>query len=72
MNLLPFTIDNEMQPDAIKEDAENKPWRPMPSKRLSERAAFELVLCLYPLTILTSLHFGGLKQCLVLIYWDTV
>ena len=72
INLLPFAIDNQRQPSAIKEDAMNKPWRPMPSKRLSERAAFNLVLVLYPAAIISSFYFGALRQCLTLLmlgYW---
>jgi 4-hydroxybenzoate polyprenyltransferase len=67
INLLPFAIDNQRQPKAILEDSLNKPWRPMPSKRLSPRAAKRLMLVLYPCAILTSFVVGGHRQCLALV-----
>ena len=67
INLLPGIIDNQRNPDAIKEDSMNKPWRPMPSNRLSQEAALVLVLVLYPIAIFSSLTLGGLRQCLALI-----
>lgn len=67
INLLPFAIDNQRQPLAIQEDRINKPWRPMPSGRVSGQQAKQWMLALYPATILFSLYFGGLRQCVVLI-----
>lgn len=67
INLLPFAIDNQRQPEAIKEDGENKPWRTMPSGRMSQTHAKWLMWCLYPVAIVASLKLGGLKQCLALI-----
>ena len=68
INLLPFAIDNQRQPEAIKEDGENKPWRTMPSGRMSQTHAKWLMWCLYPVAIVASLKLGGLKQCLALIF----
>lgn len=68
INLLPFAIDNQRQPEAIEEDGENKPWRSMPSRRLSETDAKWLMLSLYPAAIVASLKLGGLKQCLALVF----
>jgi 4-hydroxybenzoate polyprenyltransferase len=67
INLLPFAIDNQRQPDSIEEDLINKPWRTMPSKRLSPAAAKRLMLCLYPVAIMASFFFGNIFQCLSLI-----
>ena len=67
INLLPFAIDNQRQPKAIDEDGENKPWRSMPSGRLSETHAKWLMWSLYPAAIVASLKLGGLKQCLALV-----
>ncbi|RDL41342.1 Uncharacterized protein BP5553_01321 [Venustampulla echinocandica] len=66
INLLPFAIDNQRQPDSIAEDALNKPWRTMPSKRMTPSQARTLMLCLYPLALATSLCIGGTKQCMSL------
>jgi len=72
INLLPFAINNQRQPAAILEDALNKPWRPMPSQRLSPTSAKRLMLVFYPLAVLVSLCLGNLAQSLTLIflgYW---
>ena len=39
INLLPFVIDNQHQPDAVLKENVNKPWRPLPSRRLTPRGA---------------------------------
>ncbi|OJK01624.1 hypothetical protein ASPACDRAFT_116526 [Aspergillus aculeatus ATCC 16872] len=72
LNLLPFTIDNQRQPASILEDSLNKPWRPMPSKRMTPEQARSLMLLLYGAAVGVSALIGGLCQCLVLIglgYW---
>ena len=72
INLLPFAIDNQRQPDGIKEDSENKPWRPLPSKRLTPKQATSSMLALYFLAFLSSLYLGGIWQCITLMglgYW---
>ena len=66
INLLPFNIDNQRQPAAILEDSLNKPWRPMPSKRLTELEAKSIMFVLYPTAVLVSMYSGGLKQCIAL------
>ena len=63
-NLLPFTIGNQRQQDAIKEDLVNKPWRPLPSKRLTPDQATLLMLVFYGLAFVSSFCLGGLKQCI--------
>lgn len=70
-NLLPFTIGNQRQLDAIEEDSVNKPWRTMPSKRMTPLAARNLMLCLYPVAVIVSYLVGGLEQCLCLIALGT-
>lgn len=72
INLLPFAIDNQRQPAGIAEDRLNKPWRPMPSKRLTEERARQIMLALYPVAGLVSCCVGGLRQCIALVvlgYW---
>ncbi len=67
INLLPFAISNQCQPGAIREDLLNKPWRPLPSKRLSPSQARVWMSTLYPLAVCVSAFLGGLKQSLALI-----
>ncbi|MCJ1230010.1 hypothetical protein MMC12_006681 [Toensbergia leucococca] len=72
INLLLFTVSNQSQAGAIEEDAENKPWRPIPAGRLTAHQAQVLIKCLYPVTISASLWLGGLYPCLalhILTYW---
>ncbi|PMD55287.1 uncharacterized protein K444DRAFT_655319 [Hyaloscypha bicolor E] len=66
VNLLPMTIDNQRRPSSILEDGLNKPWRPMPSNRLTPRQAKSLMLALYPIAVLTSFVFGGFRPCISL------
>ena len=67
INLLPFAIDNQRQPESIKEDALNKPWRPLPSQRMTPESARYLMIFLYCTAVIISHHFGNLAQCLALI-----
>ncbi|KAL8937853.1 MAG: hypothetical protein Q9216_004216 [Gyalolechia sp. 2 TL-2023] len=67
INLLPFAINNQRQDEAIVEDKLNKPWRPLPSARLSQRKAKLLVFSLYPTAILASSWIGGFYQSLALV-----
>lgn len=67
INLLPFTIDNQRQTDSMREDAINKPWRPLPSKRLTSQQARYMMLALYPVSIVASAYIGGLRSCIALV-----
>lgn len=72
INLLPFTIANQRQQDSIKEDSENKPWRPLPSKRLTPHEAKSTMMIFYLIATLSSLYVGGIWQCITLValgYW---
>lgn len=66
INLLPFAIDNQRQSASIREDSLNKPWRPLPTKRLTQAQARFMTLTLYPIALVTSVVLGGVKQCLAL------
>lgn len=68
INLLPLAIDNQRRPVAILEDSFNKPWRPLPSKRLSARRAQQLMYTLWLVALLASLYLGGLRQSITLIF----
>lgn len=66
VNLLPFVIDNQRQAASIEEDRLNKPWRPMPSKRLPPRQAKRLMFAFYGIAFIASTFLGGVRQCLSL------
>ena len=67
-NLLPFAIDNQRQPSAIQEDSLNKPWRTMPSNRMSSTQARTIMAIMYCVAVVNSAYLGGLRQCLSLIF----
>ena len=71
-NLLPLDISNQILPTSIAEDALNKPWRNLPSQRLSRERARKWMLAFYMLAVITSSLLSTLPQCLSLIllgYW---
>lgn len=67
INLLPFVIDNQRRPKSVEEDSQNKPWRPLPSERISAGHAKLLMQVLYPVAMLVSLYLGAFWQCVALI-----
>ena len=71
MNLLPFTINNQRNAAAIEEDKLNKPWRTLPSRRMTPRQAWYLMLVLYPLAVALSLSAGGFRQSVGLVVLGT-
>lgn len=71
VNLLPFAISKQHHPHAIEEDRANKPWRPLPSGRLTPVMAKNLVVLLYPVAILMSVQLGGFNQSIILLALGT-
>ena len=67
INLLPFAISNQRHTQAIQEDGLNKPWRPLPSQRLTQARAKTLMLASYVTAYVFSLLTNGTKSCLALI-----
>ena len=67
INLLPFAIENQRQPQAIEEDLANKPWRTLPSRRMTAAQAKKITCCLYPTALIVSLKLGGFRQSASLI-----
>ena len=72
MNLLPFAINNQRQPKAIEEDKLNKPWRSMPSKRLTPGEAKTLMFITYSAAVVLSKYLGAVKPCVMLIIFGWV
>ena len=67
INLLPMDIDNQRSKSAIYEDAINKPWRPLPSKRITCKKAKMLMLILYPVALCISFYLGAGSQSVALL-----
>lgn len=61
-NLLVFNLANQRLPNSVLEDSVNKPWRPVPSRRISEEETRRLLLVLIPCGLLLSIFLGGLKE----------
>jgi hypothetical protein len=64
-NLLLFCIHNQLEPDSIMEDKANKPWRPLPSGRITSQQSKILLTILYPAVALHSYVYGGFKPFLL-------
>ncbi|KAI4101750.1 MAG: hypothetical protein LQ345_007403 [Seirophora villosa] len=71
LNLLIFDIANQRLPAAIAEDSLNKPWRPLPEKRITPAEAETLLLRTIPLVLLASygLGLGPESALLVALTW---
>lgn len=69
INLVAFTINNQRREEAIAEDARNKPWRPLPSGRISQTTAYKLGACSIILAVFSGRFLGGgSMESLVLIF----
>lgn len=71
-NLLVFNLSNQRSQVSTKEDMVNKPWRPLPSGRLTSTAATRVFYCMRPTVLLVSLWVGGLVPCISIMclsYW---
>lgn len=59
LHLVVEDLSNQRKPGSIAEDAINKPWRPLPSGRLSSREALGLLCASITLAMVTSLLLGA-------------
>ncbi|MCJ1461162.1 hypothetical protein MMC28_011544, partial [Mycoblastus sanguinarius] len=67
VNLLPFNISNQRQQSAVLEDGANKPWRPIPSGRISLPNAKWLMWACYSVALIVSINLDCAVPCLTLI-----
>lgn len=56
-----FDLANQRHPDSLQEDLVNKPWRPIPMKRISPDATRRLLLASIP-TVLLLNHILGVAR----------
>ena len=66
MNLWIFNLSNQRLPNSVVEDSINKPWRAIPSGRLTSEEARRILLVSIPAVFLTTLYLGGSKESLFL------
>jgi 4-hydroxybenzoate polyprenyltransferase len=64
---LTFNIANQRLENSVLEDAINKPYRPLPSKRISADEARYLLLILIPAGLAISTALGGLKETVAML-----
>ena len=62
LSLLFFDIDNQFQAGSIVEDTVNKPWRLLPSGRLTASEARHLLILVIPIVIIGKLYLGGTAE----------
>ena len=65
-NVLIFDLANQRLPNSIIEDSINKPWRPIPSGRLSPCEARRLLLAVLPVATLVTFYTGGMEETIVM------
>lgn len=66
INLLCFATGNQSRPEAVKEDALNKPGRPIPAGLITLSATLKLKKASQVACLLTALYLGGTPQSLLL------
>ena len=67
LHLLPLDMSNQCNRNSSIEDKENKPWRPIPTGRLTVDETRWLTFLTYMAAILVSINMGGLAEILALI-----
>ncbi|MCJ1247413.1 hypothetical protein MMC30_004627 [Trapelia coarctata] len=66
LNLLLFTVSNQSLPGSVKEDAINKPWRPIASERIGLQQARRLLLAVIPTVFFVTLYLGAVEVSVAL------
>ncbi|KAI3391513.1 hypothetical protein diail_7192 [Diaporthe ilicicola] len=59
IHLLVLDVANQRQPESIAEDTINKPWRPLPSGRLSQSEALRLLRVAVPAAAVIGVFLGA-------------
>lgn len=67
LNLLIFNLANQRLPDSIREDAANKPWRPIPTRRISPEGTRRILLWTIPAVFLLINWLGGQNECVTML-----
>jgi 4-hydroxybenzoate polyprenyltransferase len=62
LNVLIFDLANQRLMSSVIEDSINKPWRPLPSGRMSVSQARRFLLAILPLVFVMTFYLGGLEE----------
>ncbi|KAI4204973.1 MAG: hypothetical protein LQ350_000825 [Teloschistes chrysophthalmus] len=65
-NLLIFDLANQRMPDSLEEDLINKPWRPLPARRIMQRQTRQLLLVAMPIVLALNSMLGVWKETALL------
>ncbi|KAK4675041.1 hypothetical protein QC764_501840 [Podospora pseudoanserina] len=65
-NLLIFDLANQRSPESIAEDRENKPWRPIPSGKITPEKTRQALLCLLPVALWLNYSFNVWNEGLLI------
>jgi 4-hydroxybenzoate polyprenyltransferase len=66
LNLLIFDLANQRHPESVIEDTINKPWRPVPSGRISIAQTRRLLLFALPVVLGINYHLGAWEETTLL------
>ena len=62
LNVLIFDLANQRLTSSVLEDSINKPWRPLPSGRMTISQARRFLLTILPAIFLATFYLGGLEE----------
>ncbi|KAI4193678.1 MAG: hypothetical protein LQ350_008209 [Teloschistes chrysophthalmus] len=65
-NVLIFDLANQRMPDSLEEDSINKPWRPLPARRINQQQTRQLLLFAMPIVLALNLMVGVWKETALL------
>lgn len=65
-NVLIFELANQRQPESVKEDLANKPWRPLPTGRITSEGTRKLMLVMVPAVLAMNFSFGVWRETALL------
>ena len=66
LNLLIFDLANQRHPESVLEDTVNKPWRPLPSGRISIAQTRRLLLFALPVVLGINDYLGAWEETVLL------
>ena len=66
LNVFIFDVANQRLPNSILEDSVNKPWRALPSSRISPSSARRLLLFSIPVVFFMTLYLGGVEETVLM------
>ncbi|KAJ5357280.1 UbiA prenyltransferase family-domain-containing protein [Penicillium brevicompactum] len=65
-NLLIFDLANQQHPESVLEDKVNKPWRPLPSGRISMAQTQHMILIAIPVVLVLNYYLGAWEETALL------